>query len=138
MSAYRGQSLPFDKGIQRGQIPQGLISNWMGDHGFIRKLQMAVRRPMYYGDTGIYTAEVAKMFKDVQRGEVEEGAVSGELTYHAVGIKFEGRNQVGEIQLQGSAVVYLPSREGGMVQLPIPHVARPPAVPYETFYRGWY
>ena len=55
-----------------------------------------------------------------------------------MGIKFEGRNQVGEIQLQGSAVVYLPSRKDGMVQLPIPHPAKPPAVPYETFYRGWY
>ncbi len=51
MAAYRGQSLPFDNGVQRGQIPQGLISNWMGDHGFIRKLQVrrapahVLRRP---------------------------------------------------------------------------------------------
>ena len=138
MAAYRGQSLPFDNGVQRGQIPQGLISNWMGDHGFIRKLQVAVRRPMYYGDLGVYSAEVVKKFKDVQTGEDGPGAVPGERTYHAVGIKVEGRNQVDEIHLQGSAVVYLPSRESGMVQLPVPHLAMPPAVPYETFYRGWF
>jgi len=115
-----------------------LLTNWMGDHGFIRKLQVAVRRPMYYGDLGVYSAEVVKKFQDVQTGEDGPGAVPGERTYHAVGIKLEGRNQVDEIHLQGSAVVYLPSREGGMVHLPVPHLAMPPAVPYETFYRGWF
>lgn len=138
MAAYRGQSLPFDNGVQRGQIPQGLISNWMGDHGFIRKLQVAVRRPMYYGDVGVYTAEVVKKFEDVQVGENGEGAVPGKNTYYAVGINVESRNQVGEIHLQGSCVVYLPSKKGGMVKLPVPHLANPPSVPYETFYRGWY
>ena len=130
--------MPVDTVSDRVHALAGLISNWVGNHGFLRKLQMAVRRPMYYGNLGVYTAEVAKTFKEVQRGEEGEGAVSGERTYYAVGIKFEGRNQVGEIQLQGSAVVYLPSRKDGMVQLSTPRVARPPAVPYETFYRGWY
>jgi hypothetical protein len=93
---------------------------------------------MYYGDVGVYTAEVVKKFEDVQVGENGEGAVPGKETYHAVGIKVESRNQVGEIHLQGSCVVYLPSKKGGMVKLPVPHLAKPPSVPYETFYRGWY
>ena len=138
LAAYRGQALPFDWGGQRSQIPQALMSNWMGDHGFIRRLQMALRRPMYYGDLGIYNGEVVKKFKEVQKGEPGEGAVDGERTYYGVGIKYEGRNQEDQVFVQGTSAVYLPSREGGMVQLPVPHVAKPPAVPYETFYRDWY
>jgi acyl dehydratase len=138
MAAYRGQALPFDWGGQRSQIPQALMSNWMGDHGFIRRLQMALRRPLYYGDLSIYNGEIVKKFKEVQKGEAGEGAVSGERTYYAVGIKYEGRNHTDQVFVQGTSTVYLPSREDGMVDLPIPHVAKPPAIPYETFYRDWY
>jgi acyl dehydratase len=138
MAAYRGQALPFDWGGQRSQIPQALMSNWMGDHGFIRRLQMALRRPFYYSDIGLYNGTVTKKFTEVQKGEPGEGAVDGERTYYAVGIKYEGRNQEDQVFVQGTSTVYLPSREGGMVQLPIPHVAKPPAIPYETFYRDWY
>ncbi len=138
MAAYRGQALPFDWGGQRSQIPQALMSNWMGDNGFIRRLQMALRRPMYYGDLGVYNGEVVKKFKEVQKGGAGEGAVSGENTYYAVGIKYEGRNHEDQVFVQGTSTVYLPSREGGMVSLPIPHVSKPPAIPYETFYRDWY
>ena len=138
MAAYRGQALPFDWGGQRSQIPQALMSNWIGDNGFIRRLQMALRRPLYYGDLSIYNGEVVKKFKEVQKGATGEGAVSGERTYYAVGIKYEGRNQEDQVFVQGTSTVYLPSREGGMVTLPIPHVAEPPTIPYETFYRDWY
>ena len=138
MAAYRGQALPFDWGGQRSQIPQALMSNWMGDNGFIRRLQMALRRPFYYSDIGLYNGTVTKKFTEVQKGEPGEGAVDGERTYYAVGIKYEGRNQEDQVFVQGTSTVYLPSREGGMVQLPIPHVAKPQAIPYETFYRDWY
>jgi hypothetical protein len=138
MAAYRGQALPFDWGGQRSQIPQALMSNWMGDHGFIRRLQMALRRPFYYSDIGLYNGTVTKKFTEVQKGEPGEGAVDGERTYYAVGIKYEGRNQEDQVFVQGTSTVYLPSREGGTVQLPIPHVAKPQAIPYETFYRDWY
>ena len=93
---------------------------------------------MYYGDVGIYNGEVVKVFKEVQKGEPGPGAVDGERTYYAVGIKYEGRNHEDQVFVQGTACVYLPSREGGRIELPIPHVAAPPAVPYETFYRDWY
>ena len=138
MAAYRGQALPFDWGGQRSQIPQALMSNWMGDEGFIRRLQMALRRPFYYADIGLYNGEIVKKFKEVQKGEAGEGAEPGERTYYAVGIKYEGRNQTDQVFVQGTSTVYLPSREGGKVVLPVPHVAKPPAVPYETFYRDWY
>ena len=60
------------------------------------------------------------------------------LKLTTVGIKLEGTNQVGQTQAQGAVTVYLPSRQHGPVQLPIPHPANPPYVPYEKFYRDWY
>ena len=138
LAAYRGQSGSFDFGVQRTQLTQRLLSDWMGDDGFIRRLQIAIRKPVYYGDATIYTGEVVKKFKESQNGEDGPGAVPGEQEYHAVGIRISGVNQVGETQAPGTACVYLPSREAGPVKLPVPHLARPPYVPYETFYRDWF
>ena len=116
MAAYRGQPGPFDGGQHRSQIPYQLISNWMGDDGFVRRYQCAV----------------------AQEGDTEPGGTPGKADYHAVGIRLEGTNQVGEVQMQGTISVYLPSREGGPVQLPVPHSGTPPYVPYDTFYRDWF
>ena len=138
MAAYRGQPGPFDGGQHRSQLPHRLISDWMGDDGFIRRYQCALRKPVYYGDTTFYTAEVVKKFKESQEGDNEPGGQPGKAEYYAVGLKLEGKNQVGETQMQGTIAVYLPSREGGPVQLPLPHRGNPPYVPYETFYRDWY
>ena len=135
---FRGQPLPFDAGVRRTQAANRLITDWMGDNGFIRRFQCALRKPLYYGDTTFYTAEVVKKFKETQVGDKEQGGVPGKAEYHVVGIRLEGKNQVGETQMQGTVAVYLPSREGGAVELPIPHEGNPPYVPYETFYRDWY
>ena len=138
LAVFRGQPGPFDFGVQRAQIPQKMFTDWMGDDGFIRRLQMAFRKPVYYSDITVYRGEVVKKFKEVQEGEKGEGATPGKKQYHAVGIKYQGLNQVGEAQVIGTGTVYLPSREAGPVDLPIPHPARPPFVSYETFYRDWY
>ena len=138
LAAYRGQPGPFDFGVQRSQIPQQLLTNWMGDEGFIRRLQVAFRKPVYYADITTYTGTVEKKFKEVQQGENKPGAVGGKHEYHAVGIRLTGNNQVGESQVIGTASVYLPSREGDPVALPVPHVSHPPFVPYEDFYRDWF
>ena len=138
LAAYIGQPAPFDYGVQRTEMCQQLMSNWMGDDGFIRRMVVPLRKPVFYGDVGIYTGEVVKKFKEVQEGDSAAGAAPGKRQYHAVGIKFEGVNQLGEAQVVGTSTVYLPSKEDGPVQLPIPHPARPPYVPYETFYRDWY
>ena len=138
LAVFRGQPGPFDFGVQRSQIPQRLFTDWMGDDGFIRRLQMAFRKPVYYSDTTVYRGEVVKKFKEVQEGEKGEGATPGKKQYYAVGIKYQGLNQVGEAQVIGTGTVYLPSREAGPIDLPIPHPAKPPFVSYETFYRDWY
>ncbi len=138
MAAYRGQPGPFDHSVQRVQIPQQLLANWMGDDGFIRRMYCAIRRPVYYSDVTLYTGEVVKKFKETQRGEEGRGAAPSEEEYNVVGIQITGINQVGEFQVVGTAAVYLPSRESGPVKLPVPHLTHPTFVPYQTYYKDWY
>ena len=138
LAIYRGLPGPFDFGVQRAQIPQRLLSDWMGDNGFLRRLYIAFRKPVFYGDVTIYSGEVVKKFKEVQEGEDAPGAVPGKAQYYAVGISINGTSQVGESQAPGTATVYLPSREDGPVKLPVPHLARPPFVSYETYRKDWY
>ena len=135
---FRGQPLPFDGGVRRTQAASRMLTDWMGDDGFIRRYQTALRKPLYYGDTTIYTGEVVRKFKEGQEGNAEPGGQPGKAEYNVVGIKLQGSNQLEEIQMQGTAAIYLPSRETGPVKLPVPHPGNPPYVPYETFYRDWY
>ncbi len=138
LAPYRGLPGPFDSGVQRVQIPQKLLRDWMGDDGFIRRMYTGMRRPVFYADACFYHGEVVKKFTETQTGDDAPGGAPGQAGYHAVGIRISGTNQVGEAQLVGTATVYLPSREGGPVQLPVPHQGRPPFVPYNTFYKDWY
>jgi hypothetical protein len=138
MASYRQQPGPFDAGVLRVQMPHQLMTNWMGDDGFLRRFYMAIRKPVYYSDITSYTGEVVKKFKEVQEGDDKPGGAPGKTQYYAVGVRIAGTNQTGEIQSPGTATVYLPSREGGPVQLPIPHPANPPFIPYQTYYKEWY
>ena len=138
LSPYRTQPLPFDFGLQRCQFPQQLLTNWMGDDGFIRRQQASLRRPVFYSDITTYTGEVVKKSVVVEKGTDKSGGIPGEQEYYAVGIRIHGFNQIGEEQSPGTATVYLPSREGGAVKLPIPHPEKPPYVPFETFRTDWF
>jgi len=106
----RGLPGPFDLGVQRMTMSSHLISNWMGDDGFLRRVSMQVRKPNYYGDTQWFTGEIVNKYKDKV----------GEIEYGAVDISFSATNQVGEITLPGKATIYLPSHELGEVVLPVP------------------
>jgi hypothetical protein len=138
LSKYRGMNLPFDFGWQRFQIPARLMYNWMGDDGFLRTMYVALRKVVYWGDVTKYSGEVVKKYKMMEKGTDEPGGVPGEVEYCAVGIKISGKNQLGEDQCPGTARVYLPSRELGSVQLPIPHPPRPKYVPFLEHRRDWY
>lgn len=138
LAGYDGQPAPFDHGVQRFQIPQQLFMNWMGDQGFIRRMQIALRKPVYVDDITRYEGQVVNKFVQVQEGEAATGEKPNRAEYYAVGIRYQGLNQSGETHSQGTATVYLPSRQGGPVQLPIPHPTPLPYVPYETFYRDWF
>jgi hypothetical protein len=99
----------------------------------------AFRRPVYYGDTTWYRGRIVKKYVATEEGDTSEQGVAGKHDYHAVAIEIQGTNQAGEMQCPGFATIYLPSREHGPVQLPVPHVAKPPFVPYETFRRvNWF
>jgi N-terminal half of MaoC dehydratase len=129
LASYRGQPRPFDFGIQRAQVPQRLLANWMGDGGFLRRMYTSLRRPVFYGDAAWFEGTVIRKQVVAEEGDGERGGVPGRAAYHSVTIAIEGRNQDGEIHTSGFATVYLPSREHGPVRLPIPHGGRPRYVP---------
>jgi len=109
LARARNLPLPFDLGCMRYEMAGTLITNWMGDDGFLRRLDVQIRRPGFFGDTTWFSGEIVKKYK------VTEGGVE----YGAVDIKIEGVNQLGLSTTPGSATVYLPS-PGREVQIPIP------------------
>lgn len=86
----------YDVGPQRISWMGQLMTNWMGDDGFLRKLSVSVRRPNIFGDVSWCRARIADK-------RVEEGA-------HVVDLEVYVQNQLGEITAKGTAVVELPSR----------------------------
>jgi len=105
----RGLPLPFDLGCMRYMMAATLITNWMGDDGYLRRLDARIQRPNYYGDTTWFSGEVVNKYKETQGG----------VEYGAVDIKIQGVNQVGDSTTPGTATVYLPS-PGRPVQIPVP------------------
>lgn len=134
LAKFRGQPNAFDYGPQRHEFTYQLLSDWMGDNGFVRRMYVAVRKPVYNGDVSFYRGTVVKKFREKQ----PEEAGSNQVEYCAVGIQIEATNQVGEIHSSGTATVYLPSRVHGEVSLPVPHAAIPPYIPFDTFRMNWY
>lgn len=93
LAAGRGMPGPFDNGVMRFAWVTPYITNWMGDAGFLKKLDCQVRKPMIYGDTIRYTGQVS--------GKGEGGSVE---------IEFTGLNQLGEVASKGTAEVILPAK----------------------------
>lgn len=89
----------YDVGPQRISWLGQLMTNWMGDAGFLRRLSVSVRRPNIFGDVSWCRARVADR-------RVEEGA-------HLVDLELWVDNQLGETTARGTAVVELPSRAAG-------------------------
>ncbi len=102
-----GMGGAYDIGPQRIAWAQHMLTNWIGDHGFLHTLDVAVRRPNLVGDTLWWKGQVtSKEFKD---------------GYGVVGIRVEAKNQNGVLSADGTASVVLPSHEHGAVTFPIPH-----------------
>lgn len=95
----------YDIGPQRISWAQHMLTNWIGDHGFLHTLDVTVRQPNLAGDTLWWTGLVTgKSFRDGQ-GHV------------AVAVR--ATNQKGVLSADGTASVVLPSREAGPVRWPI-------------------
>ncbi|HMS81141.1 MAG TPA: MaoC family dehydratase N-terminal domain-containing protein [Burkholderiaceae bacterium] len=86
----------YDVGPQRISWMGQLVTDWMGDDGFLRRLGARVRRPNIFGDVSWCRGTV------VDR-RVEDGV-------HLVELELEVENQLGETTATGTATVELPSR----------------------------
>jgi acyl dehydratase len=95
----------YDYGGLRETLLVNLITNWMGDDGWLWKLSCQHRRFVYLGDT--YWVKGVVKDKRVENGR------------HEVHLDIHVENQWGTVTTPGSAVVLLPTREAP-VELPRP------------------
>lgn len=107
MAAQRGMSAPFDNSLMRFAWLAPMITDWMGDAGFLKKLTVQTGAPLLYGDTTWYRGIVI-------------GKAAAEPHRTEVSIRIAGVNQLGETTTTGSAVVLLPAT------VPRPRPPRPP------------
>jgi acyl dehydratase len=92
----RGLPAPMDEGPIRSAQPSQLMTDWIGDDGWLSKLNMQVRRPIYAGDTTTWQGKVTN--KNIQDNQ------------HLVECEFSSINQRRQISTKGTATVILPSR----------------------------
>lgn len=86
----------YDVGPQRISWMGQLMTNWMGDDGFLRRLDVSIRRPNIFGDISWCRARIAD-----KRTEEGMGLVDLELWVE---------NQLSETTAKGTATVELPRR----------------------------
>lgn len=96
LASQRGMPGPFDNGVMRFAWISPLLTNWMGDHGFLKRLYVEIKAPAIYGDTAWYQGKVA------EKGTDPAGTL--------VKVQITGINQVGITATTGEAEVLLPSR----------------------------
>lgn len=91
-----GMPGPYDNGPQRIAMLATCVTNWMGDDGFIRELDIRLHLPVIFGDCTI------------TRGHVTGARiVNGE---GLVEIALSAENQLGQVTASGTALVVLPTR----------------------------
>jgi len=98
LAHQRGMPAPFDNGVMRFAWVSPLLTNWMGDRGFLARLKVTIHLPVLYGDTCWYS------------GEVVESSLEDEHT--RIGVRVLGTNQIGSIATSGYAEVLLPHSTG--------------------------
>jgi acyl dehydratase len=91
-----GTPAAYDYGPERCSWMAHHLTNWMGDDGFLRHLEVKIRRHNPVGDTLFIDGQVTRTF-------VEDGAHCAELSQRAV-------NQDGELSVLATGVAQLPSR----------------------------
>lgn len=102
-----GNPTTYDYGRMRETWLTHLCTDWMGDDGWLWKLDCEFRRFNFIGD-------VHWMSGTVERKYLAEG------DRPAVDLALQGENQRGEVTTPGHATILLPSREHGPVRLPDP------------------
>jgi acyl dehydratase len=102
-----GNPTTFDYGRMRETWLVHLCTDWMGDDGWLWKLDCEFRRFNYVGDTQWLRGTVTRRY-------LAEG------DRPAVDVDLVAENQRGEVTTPGHATILLPSREHGPVRLPDP------------------
>jgi len=102
-----GNPASYDYGRMRETWLIHLCTDWMGDDGWLWKLDCEFRRFNYVGDTHWMRGRITDRF-------LAQG------NRPAVALDIWGENQRGETTTPGHATILLPSREHGPVQLPDP------------------
>jgi len=102
-----GNPTTFDYGRMRETWMIHLCTDWMGDDGWLWKLDCEFRRFNYVGDTQWVRGTVARKY-------LADGGRP------AVDLDISCTNQRGEVTTPGHATVLVPSREHGPVFLPEP------------------
>jgi acyl dehydratase len=102
-----GLPTSHDYGQMRANWLAHLVTNWMGDDGWLWKLSLQTRAFNFMGDTTICSGVVADK-------RIEDG-------HHVVELTLQSVNQRGENTAPGKAIVILPTREAEA------HLPEPPA-----------
>lgn len=93
-----GLGAPYDTGRQRTCWYAHLVTNWMGDHAWLKELRARFLTPNYVGDTTWVKGKVVAKYQD--QGE------------NLVRCEMESRTQRGHLHSTGEAIVRLESRSG--------------------------
>ena len=92
-----GLPQPYDVGMQRHCWAIHLLTNWMGDGGWLKRSQAEYRRFVFYSDVVWLRGKIVRKYLDSE-GE------------NCVDIEVKAVNQRGEVVMPGQATVALPSR----------------------------
>jgi len=92
-----GLPYPYDVGVQRQSWLINLITNWMGDDGWLKKNYAEYRQFVYHSDVIWLKGKVVRKYVD------EED--------YCVDIETSAMNQRGENTMPGYSIVALPSRD---------------------------
>jgi hypothetical protein len=95
-----GTSLAYDYGYERMAWLGNLLTNWVGDTGFVKRMYVELRGLNYVGDTTWCKGKVTKKYLD-------------DNNEPCVDIECHGENQRGETNMIGRGVAVLPSKEKG-------------------------
>lgn len=104
MGRRTGNPGAYDYGAQRVAWMAHLVTDWVGDDGWMRKLSVQFRKFNYVGDTTWLRGKVVRKY--VEAGESR------------VDLELWAEDQRGRQTTIGQAVAQLPSRERGPVRLP--------------------
>ncbi|MFC1885559.1 MaoC family dehydratase N-terminal domain-containing protein [Thermodesulfobacteriota bacterium] len=104
-AAANSAGLPecYDVGTQRNAWLMHLLTNWMGDDGWLKRNYCEYRKFVYFSDVVWFNGKVTKKYE-------EDGDYCVDIDTHAM-------NQRGEDTAPGHSTVVLPSREKGVSPL---------------------